>query len=62
MLSYLTANIGTIVVLAVLILVVALIIRGQIREKKAGRSSCGSGCSHCAMAGKCHGQHNRQGA
>ena len=25
-----------------------------IRDKKAGRSSCGCGCSSCPMQGKCH--------
>jgi hypothetical protein len=28
-----------------------------IKDKKAGKSSCGCNCSHCAMAGKCHSQH-----
>jgi hypothetical protein len=26
----------------------------MIRDKKAGKSSCGCGCANCAMAGKCH--------
>ena len=32
---------GTFVVLAVLIAVVALIVRGIVRDKKSGKSSCG---------------------
>ena len=25
-----------------------------IRNKKQGKGSCGCGCEHCAMHGKCH--------
>lgn len=38
---------GTFVVLAVLIAVVALIVRGIVRDKKSGKSSWGGDCSHC---------------
>ena len=54
MLSWLSANIGTVLVVAVLILIVALIVRSMLRDKKAGRSSCGNNCAHCQMAGQCH--------
>lgn len=44
---------GTIFVLAVLVLVVALIIRGMIRDKKRGISPlCGGDCRSCG--GHCH--------
>ena len=52
--EWLSANIANIVILGSVIAVVVLIIIGMIRGKKAGKSSCGCGCSHCAMAGKCH--------
>lgn len=58
MLEWLSANIGTILITAGLIVIVALIIRSMIRNKKAGISSCGAkcgGCGACAMAGQCHG-------
>ncbi len=58
MLEYIASNIGTILITAGLIVIVALIIRSIIRDKKAGISSCGAkcgGCGACAMAGKCHG-------
>ena len=29
---------------------------GFIKDKKAGKSSCGCNCANCAMAGKCHSQ------
>lgn len=39
---------GTIIVLAVLMLIVGLIIRGMIRDKKKGKSlQCGGDCSRC---------------
>ena len=48
------ANWGTILVVLVLAVIVALIIRKIIRDKKVGRSSCGAGCAGCAMRGSCH--------
>lgn len=54
MLSWLSANIGTIVVLAVIAAVAAAIVIGMRRDKKKGRSSCGNNCAHCQMAGQCH--------
>ena len=50
---WLSENIGTIGVSLVLILIVALIIRGMIRDKKKGKSSCGCKCSHCPMSASC---------
>ena len=38
---------GTLIVGAILILIVGLIIRGIVRDKKSGKSSCGGDCSHC---------------
>lgn len=55
MLLWLQANIGTLAVVLAIVLVVALIIRSLIKDKKAGRSSCGNNCAHCQMAGQCHG-------
>jgi hypothetical protein len=44
---------GTIIVGGILILIVALIIRSMIRQKKAGKSlHCGDDCKHCG--GCCH--------
>ncbi|MDE6971035.1 MAG: FeoB-associated Cys-rich membrane protein [Eubacterium sp.] len=38
---------GTIVVLAGLTVVVSMIIRGMIRDRKQGKSGCGGDCSRC---------------
>ena len=54
MLNWLKVNIGTIIVCAILILIVAGVIISMIRDKKKGKSSCGCGCSGCPMSGSCH--------
>lgn len=54
MLAWITENIGTILISAVLLLVVVLIIRKLVKDKKKGKSSCGCNCTHCAMSGSCH--------
>ena len=44
---------GTFIVLAVLAVIVALVIRGVVRDKKNGKSiQCGGDCRHCG--GHCH--------
>ena len=61
MLSWLQENIGSIVVGLILLVVVALIVRRLILDKKAGKhlcggscGSCGGSCQGCPMQGKCH--------
>lgn len=54
MLEWIGQNIPTIVAVAVLTCVVALIIIGMIKDKKQGKHSCGSSCSCCPMSDKCH--------
>ena len=56
MLAWLQANIGTIVIVLVLLVAVALIIRKLRKDKKTGQTSCGNGCEHCALHDKCHPQ------
>lgn len=44
---------GTIVVGAVVLGIVALAVRSMVRDKKAGKSlQCGGDCKHCG--GHCH--------
>ncbi len=44
---------GTVIVLAIILGVVALAVRSMIRDKKAGKSlQCGGDCKHCG--GHCH--------
>ncbi len=46
---------GDIIVIAVLALIIGLIIRGMIRDKKKGKCCGCSGCSSCASCGSCSG-------
>ena len=47
MFAWIAKNIGTILICLVLILIVYAIIRSMIKDKRAGKSSCGGNCSHC---------------
>ncbi|MDD2970810.1 MAG: FeoB-associated Cys-rich membrane protein [Lachnospiraceae bacterium] len=38
---------GTIIVGAALLVIVGLIVRKMIKDKKAGKSSCGCNCAEC---------------
>ncbi|HKM28666.1 MAG TPA: FeoB-associated Cys-rich membrane protein [Anaerovoracaceae bacterium] len=51
---WINENIGSIIVGAVLVAVVAAIIASQIKAHRAGKSSCGCGCANCPMSGSCH--------
>ena len=50
MFEWISANIGTIAVLIVLLAAVGLILRKFIRDKRAGKSVCG-----CSVGGTCSG-------
>ena len=52
MLSWLSANLINIVLILVIALVVTLIVRGMIRDRRSGKSACGGNCCDC---GACHG-------
>ena len=52
--NWLAENWGTILISLILLGAVAGIAWRMIRNKKQGRTSCGCGCSGCAMDGACH--------
>ena len=56
MLKWLSANWGTVLVCAILIIVLTLIVIHLINNKRKGKNSCscGCGCSGCAMKDTCH--------
>ena len=54
MLAWLTENIATIIICAVLIAVDSAIIVSMVKNKKKGKSSCGCGCTDCPMSSSCH--------
>ncbi len=51
--AWFSANLINIVLVAVLALVVGLILRGMLRDRKAGKSACGGNCADCG--GNCAG-------
>lgn len=51
--EWLAYNLGTIVVVLILIGVFTWIAVTLIRDKKSGKGSCGCGCESCALHGKC---------
>lgn len=53
MLAWLSANLINIVLVAVILLVVALLIRGMVRDRKAGKRSCGGNCAGCGACSGC---------
>ena len=53
MLTWLYANLINIALIAVLALIVALLIRGMIRDRKAGTCACGGSCASCGACCKC---------
>ena len=55
MLLWLEANLVSILITTLLIAAVALIIRGLIRDRKAGKHICGGSCGACACSGACGG-------
>ena len=51
--TWIAANIGTILITLLLVLIVAGIILSMIRDKKQGRSACGGNCAHCKGCTAC---------
>lgn len=53
-------NLSTTIVLVAVVLAAVLIVRSLIKNKKQGKSSCGCGCSNCAMSEACHGTEDKK--
>ena len=53
MLAWLWANLINIVLIAVIVLITGMLIRSMIRDKKAGKSSCGGNCASCGVCSGC---------
>ncbi len=49
MLSWITGNLGSILVTLILVLIVDWAILSIIKDKKRGSSCCGGSCAHCNM-------------
>ena len=55
MFAWFSANLINIVLVAVLVLLTGLLVRIMLRDRKAGKSSCGGNCSACGVCGACAG-------
>ena len=53
MLSWLSANLINIALIAVIAASVVLLIRSMIRDRKAGKSACGGNCACCGACSAC---------
>ena len=62
MLTWLSNNLINILIIAVIVLVVGWIIRGMIRDKKAGKSCCGCNCAACGACSRGASEHKIQNA
>ena len=58
--AWLLENWSTIVVGLALAAVIGGIVLHMIRQKRRGETSCGCGCSNCAMRGECHASQQKQ--
>lgn len=57
--EFLMNNLGTIVVAAILLIVLALVAKKMISDRKQGKSSCGCGCGDCPNSALCHPEHKK---
>ena len=53
MFAWLSANLINIALIAVIALITGLLVRSMIRDKKAGKSSCGGNCASCGACSGC---------
>ena len=53
---WLQQNLGTVLVSAVILLILAAITVYEVRKKKSGKGGCSCGCGGCAMRELCHPQ------
>ena len=60
MFAYIASHMGYIAVTLVLVLIVAAVIAGMVRDRRSGKGGCGCGCKGCANAPYCHPQKDAQ--
>lgn len=58
MIALAAANIYSIIVALILIVLVVFAMRSIVRNHKSGNSSCSGNCIGCPMAGKCSDEEN----
>ena len=53
MLAWISANLINIALVVLIVLIVCLLLRGMIRDRKAGKTSCGCNCASCGTCNGC---------
>ncbi len=53
MLTWITENLSSIVVVAIVLFLMGLALRKIIRDKKSGKGTCGGNCSACGGCSHC---------
>ena len=53
MLQWITENVGTVIIGAVLLIAVAVAVAVLVKNRKKGRGNCSCGCAGCPMSGNC---------
>lgn len=53
MITWLSANLINIVLVAVIVLVVGFLVQSMIRDRRAGKHSCGGSCAACGACSGC---------
>ena len=56
MLAFIKANIATVIIVLIIIILVFFAVRKIIRNKKAGKGSCGNNCADCPYSSDCNKQ------
>lgn len=52
--TWISDNLGTIIISLILLVVVGLVIYKMISDKRNGKSSCGCNCASCPSGSMCH--------
>ena len=55
MLSCLSDNLVNIALIAAIVVIVALLIRVMVRDRRAGKAPCGGNCASCGACHSCQG-------
>lgn len=54
MIQFLKDNLATIIIAAIVFGLMAWVVIRKVKQRKAGTSTCGCGCSGCSQEDKCH--------
>jgi len=58
--NFISENLGTIIVGIIVLAIVAAISLKLFKDKKEGKSSCGSSCKCCPNSALCHSQKGKR--